>query len=282
MKRFHEFLKENKLDKINTKELTYQEFLQSVTDSCINDFNMTEEQSLELTILYRDMFKNAYEKGLTTREAIASTKRPGVVVGDDTIEESYIFNIDTIYESYLDKIESETKPENIEAYVADYFHRFNETYSDKRIFERVKNNYKRLIQLADKKIFEMDYTTKDGASIDVDVIERDDKLIDDVIDAFSFVYKKKKDRYLRPIKITGKTTNKDIELEIVLSNKDIVKITHDDTEDMDDLKISINGKVIYHMDGIDIKDMVDKVSILYDLHLKDQNFKINKKVNPFA
>jgi len=281
MKRFHEFLKENKLDKINTKELTYQEFLKSVVDSCKKDFDMTEEQSLELTILYRDMFKNAYEKGLTTREAIASTKRPGFVVGEDTIKESHIFDIDTIYESYLDKIENETKPENIKAYISDYFHRFNETYSDKRIFERVKNNYKRLLNLADKRIFEMEYT-KDDMTIDIDVIERNDDFIDNIIDAFSFVYKKKKDRYLRPIKITGKTPDKDIELNIVLSNKDVIEIIHDDTNDMDDLKISINGKVIYHMDEIDIKDTVDKASVLYDLHLKNQNFKINKKVNPFV
>jgi len=281
MKRFHEFLKENKLDKINTKELTYQEFLQSVTDSCINDFNMTEEQSLELTILYRDMFKNAYEKGLTTREAIASTKRPGVVVGDDTIEESYIFNIDTIYESYLDKIESETKSVNIEAYVADYFHRFNETYSDKRIFERVKNNYKRLITLADKKIFEMDYTTKDGSSIDVDVVERNDELVDDLIEKFSFVYKKKKDRYLRPVKITGKTMYKDIVLETTLSNKDVVKVTYDDKDDTQELKVHINDKLIYHMDYYDIKDILEKALQLYETFLQRQNYKLTKKSNPF-
>lgn len=281
MNNFREFLKENKLDKLNTKELTYDEFLQSIIDSIKKDFKNTEKQAIEFTILYRNLLKNAWEKGYTTREAIASTKRPGVIIKEDKIDESYIFDIDTIYESYIIKINSEKKPENIKAYINEYFNKFNnESYSDKRIFERLKNNYKKLIKLADKRIFEMDYI-KDDMTIDVDVIERNDELIDNIINTFSFVYKKKKDRYLRPIKITGKTLYNDIELEILLSNKDIIKIIWNNKEDTNELKTYINDNLIYHMDDINEVDIVNKSSNLYNKYLTKQNFKLNKKTNPF-
>jgi len=279
MRKFQDFLKENNLE---TGKLTYQEFLDGIVDSCVNDFEMTKEQALEFTVLYRDLFKASWEKEFTTREAIASTKRPGIMIEEDVVEESYVLDIDNVYEAYIESIENETNAENIKPYVDDYFNRFNKSYSDKRIFERTKNNYKRLKKLADKRIFEMEYI-KDDMTIEVDVLERNDELIDSVIDAFSFVYKKIKDRYLRPIKITGKTLYKDVELEIVLSNKDTVKITYDDREDTDELKVHINGKLVYHLDYIDIGGIliVNKAAELYNKYLVRQNFKINKKTNPF-
>jgi len=279
MRKFQDFLKENNLE---TGKLTYQEFLDGIVDSCVNDFEMTKEQALEFTVLYRDLFKASWEKEFTTREAIASTKRPGIMIEEDVVEESYVLDIDNVYEAYIESIENETNAENIKSYVDDYFNRFNKSYSDKRIFERTKNNYKRLKKLADKRIFEMEYI-KDDMTIEVDVLERNDELIDSVIDAFSFVYKKIKDRYLRPIKITGKTLYKDVELEIVLSNKDTVKITYDDREDTDELKVHINGKLVYHLDYIDIGGIliVNKAAELYNKYLVRQNFKINKKTNPF-
>jgi hypothetical protein len=200
---------------------------------------------------------------------------------DNTLEESYIFDIDTIYESYVKKIQEENKPENIKSYLSDYYDRFNESYSDKRIFERVKNNYKRLTTIADKKLFEMDYV-KDDISVDVDVLNRNDGLIDDIIDAFSFVYKKIKDRYIRPIKIKGKTLFDDIELEIVLSNKDVVKIIYDNTKETEELKVYINDKLVYHLDYIDDMEIVQKSILLYEKYLERKNFKINKKRNPFT
>lgn len=282
MKRFYDFIKENKIDpdKLNTKKLTYQEFLQELIDSAKKDFSMTEKQAIELTLLYRDLLKDAYKKGLSAREALASTKRPGVIIEDDALEESYIFDIDSVYETYLHKIENEKKPENIKAYLSDYYNKFDESYSDKRIFERVKNNYKKLTQLSDKKIFEMNYS-KDGNEIEIDVVGKNVGLIDDLIDAFSFVYKKIKERYLRPIKIKGKTLYDDIELEILLSNKDTVKIMYDNKEETEELKIYINGKLVYHMDYIDDLEIVQKASLLYEKYLERENFKINRKSNPF-
>jgi hypothetical protein len=281
MIRFHEFLKENKLDKINTIKLSYDEFLSSIIDSCQKDFKMTKRQSIEFTILYKDKLKLAWENEFSTREAIASTKISGVIF-DDKLKESFIYDIDTLYESYIDKINSEKTYENIIAYVNDYYNYFNyEKFSDKRIFERVKNNFKSLNKLADKRIFEMNYDTKEG-SIEVDVDERNDKLIDEIIDKFSFVYKKKKDRYLRPIKITGKTLYNDIKLEITLSNKDLISILYKEINEDSEIKIYINGILKYHMDNFDIEDISSKMLQIYSSYLNTQNFhKISIKNDPF-
>lgn len=281
MIKFDEFINENKFDKINTDKLTYDDFLKSITDSCEKDFNMTNMQAIEFTILYKDLLRDAWENGFTTREAIASTKRPGIIIKDGTLEESYIFQIDDIYEAFIEAIETEIKPENIKSYVDDYFNRFNNNYSDKRIFERVKNNYKRLKLLAENRLNETSYT-KDGDTFQVDVIERNDEMIDEVISDFSFVYKKKKDRYVRPTKITGKTIYKDIELEITLSNKDIVKITYNDTKKaFSELQVHINNKLVYHMDYIELTDIIKKSASLYKNYLGKQNFKLVQKPNPF-
>ena len=209
---FQDFLKENNLNKLDTGKLTLQEFLSSVIDSCVKDFDMDKNQAIEFSLLYKDLLKDAWENEYTTREAIASTKRPGVMLKQE-VKESFSLDIDDVYEDYIEKLKSETKSENIEAYINDYYNKFTESYSDKRIFERVKNNYKRLKTLGDKRIFEMQYTS-DVGTLDVDVVERNDELIDNIINSFSFVYKKKKDRYLRPTKITGKTLYNDTELEI--------------------------------------------------------------------
>lgn len=277
MHKFNDFIKENKLE---TEKLSFNDFLRDVKNSMMKDFDSTEEQAIEFTVLYKDLLKDAWVNDYTTREAIASSKRPGIMIKDDIVGETYLFEIDTDYEAYIEKIQKENESINVETYVNEYYNKFNKTYSDERIFERVKNNYNNLKSLASKRLFEMVYT-KDNVVLDVDVVERNDELIDEVINKFSFVYKKKKDRYLRPIKITGKTLFKDTMLEIVLSNKDVIKITYNDLNDNEELKIHINDNLIYHMDFIDTMDIVERASTLYEKYLGKQNFKINKKTNPF-
>ncbi len=284
---FQEFLNEdnsnnlNKLNNLKNDKISYQDYLDNVIDSCQKDLGMTKSQAIEFTLLYRELLRDAWVKRYTTKEAIASTKRPGVIIKDGDVKESLIFDIDVLYEDYIDKINYEKKPDNIKAYVNNYYSKFNESYSDKRIFERVKNNYTNLKKLANKRIFEMQYTT-DVGTLEVDVIERNDILIDEIINGFSFAYKKKKDRYIRPIKITGKTLYKNIELEVFLSNKDVVKITYDDTEGIvEEFKVHINNKLIFHLDYFDMLDIVSKTVYLYKKHLSRQNFKIVTKTNPF-
>lgn len=281
MKSFNGFLKEGKDEKINTKNLSYDEFLSSIIDSMKKDFKRTEKQAVEFTILYRDLLKDAWENQYTTREAIASTKIPGVKYKEGNTNESCLFDIDYLYEEYLNKIKLEKKPINIEAYVESYFNRFKlESFSDKRIHQRIKNNYARLISLANNKILEMTYT-KDDETFHVDVLERNDDIIDKIIDNFSFRYKKRKIRYIRPSKITGKTLYKDIDLQIFLSNKDVIRIEYDNLKETDELKISINDKLYYHMDYIQDIDIVKKAIDIYEVFLKMKNFIILKKTNPF-
>lgn len=108
------------------------------------------------------------------------------------------------------------------------------------------------------------------------IIEVDKKtdFIDKLIDKLSFTYKKRKDRYVRPIKMIGSTTN-GIKLDVYLSNKDILKISYND----DELKIKINDILIYYMD-VKLDDVINKCYKIYTNYLKKDNFKI-KDSNPF-
>ena len=173
MHKFNDFIKENKLE---TEKLSFNDFLRDVKNSMMKDFDSTEEQAIEFTVLYKDLLKDAWVNDYTTREAIASSKRPGIMIKDDIVGETYLFEIDTDYEAYIEKIQKENESINVETYVNEYYNKFNKTYSDERIFERVKNNYNNLKSLASKRLFEMVYT-KDNVVLDVDVVERNDELI---------------------------------------------------------------------------------------------------------
>ena len=187
-----------------------------------------------------------------------------------------------MYENYIEKINTEKNLQNIKSYVNDYFLTFKHTsFSDERIIERVKNNYKQLNKLADKILLEMTYT-KDDNDFEVDVLERNDEIIDKIIDEFSFRYKKIKDRYVRPKKITGKTLYKDIQLDVFLSNKDVIRIIYDDSKETDELKIYVNDKLYYHMDYINDIDIMKKAAYIYENFLQRKNFKVLKKTNPFT
>lgn len=103
----------------------------------------------------------------------------------------------------------------------------------------------------------------------VDVIESNDDFINKLVDRLSFVYKKRKDRHTRPIKITGRMIP-NIELNILLSNKDNLKIEYLNKED---LKIHINNKLIYYDDVTEDK-MFNKIFDVYTKYLNKQKFKI--------
>jgi len=108
----------------------------------------------------------------------------------------------------------------------------------------------------------------------VDVIEKDEEFINKLIDKLSFIYKKRKDRHVRPIKINGDMSS-NINLNILLSNKDLIKFEYINN---DELKIHINNKLLYHDDTI--SDSINKLYDVYIKYLNQQNFKINKK-HPF-
>lgn len=188
--------------------------------------------------------------------------------------------IDDIYEDCITVIEESSDVNLITETVDKYYNSISSSYTDERISERISNTYDNLVELAKKRIFEAKYT-KNGESIEVNVIERDDNLIDSIIRSFTIVYKKKKDRYVRPTKISGKTVLNDLVLFIELSNKDSVKIVHDNTNEEEELKVYINGNLKYHLDYVNKDDVIDSALKQYIKHIEADNYKIIQKINPF-
>lgn len=112
--------------------------------------------------------------------------------------------------------------------------------------------------------------------IEVDNANQD--FINELIDKLSFVYKKRKDKFVRPISITGKYNEGNVKLDITLSNKDHIQFRY---KYNDELKIKINGDVLYDMDEIKSEEIISKIYNVYSKYLKENNFKISKKDNPF-
>jgi hypothetical protein len=116
----------------------------------------------------------------------------------------------------------------------------------------------------------------EGLQVQYAIDGKDDIFIGELINQLSFVYRKRKDKYLRPVKIVG-VVGDGIELRVHMTNKDIILFSYRDNE----LKISINGDVVYHMDDIEKKDVVGKIEKYYKKHMENQDFTVLSKNNPF-
>ena len=117
----------------------------------------------------------------------------------------------------------------------------------------------------------------EGTPIQYAIDGQDDIFTSELVDALSLIYRKRKDKYLRPVKIVG-IIGDGIELRVHMSNKDIILFSYKDT----DLKITINGDLVYHMDEIERKDVIGKVERYYKKHIEKQNYFIVNKNNPFS
>ena len=117
----------------------------------------------------------------------------------------------------------------------------------------------------------------EGTQVQYAIDGKDDTFVSELVNNLSFIYKKRKDKYLRPIKIVG-VMGDSIELRIHMTNKDIILFNYKDEE----LKISINGDLVYHMDGIEKKDVIGKIEKYYKKHIEKQNFTVLTKNNPFV
>ena len=150
MKRFKDFVNENKDDKNS-----FPTFLEDVKKAYKKDFKYTESQADEFISLYARLLKDAWSNGFTVREAIASTKIPGYRVSNDKVDESYVFEIDSDYENSYKMLEDINRKEQLingEGIVDNYYQKYNKkNFSDVRIFERLKNNYKSLIKVYEEK-----------------------------------------------------------------------------------------------------------------------------------
>lgn len=116
----------------------------------------------------------------------------------------------------------------------------------------------------------------EGTQVQYAIEGKDDAFLSELVNTLSFVYRKRKDKYLRPIKIVG-IVGDSIELRIHMTNKDIILFTHKDNE----LKITINGDMVYHMDEIEKKDIISKIEKYYKKHIESQDFTVLAKNNPF-
>ena len=116
----------------------------------------------------------------------------------------------------------------------------------------------------------------EGTQVQYAIEGKDDAFVAELVNNLSFVYRKRKDKYLRPIKIVG-VIGDGVELRIHMTNKDIILFSYKDT----DLKITINGDMVYHMDEIEKKDVINKIEKYYKNHMEKQDFTVLSKSNPF-
>ena len=158
MKKFKDFINEG-VDgaKNDTKFLSW---LEDIKTAFTKDFHRDSTKEAEAFInQYYDMLKDSFDNGFTVREAIAATKIPGTMVTVAKLDESYVFEIDDDFEnSYkvLESIESKDDLEHGEEVIDNFYHKYyRKGFSDARITERLKNNYKSLIKVYEQKTKEL-------------------------------------------------------------------------------------------------------------------------------
>ena len=120
----------------------------------------------------------------------------------------------------------------------------------------------------------IEFIAEESSDVVINVIDKDDDFIKKLMHKLSFTYKKIKERHTRPISIIGITKTDNINLDIIMSNKDTIKFEYDG-----DLKIHINNKLLYH-DDVDYSKLIDKIYYIYTNYLKEQKYILNKS-NPF-
>jgi hypothetical protein len=153
MKKFREFVNEsvNITQPEIVENVEFDNFINQVKEALIKDFNNTEEQVEEFLELYIDVLEDSFDNDFTPREAIASTKIPGVKLTNENMNESLVLNIDNEYEQTYDMILNSDNLQSIlecENVMENYYNKYkNKSYSDIRIFERIKNNHKNLVKM---------------------------------------------------------------------------------------------------------------------------------------
>ena len=155
MKRFNEFINENKED-----ENTFEKFIKDVKTAFTKDFKRDSSKEADVFVnQYYDMLEDSWKNGFTVREAIAATKIPGFIVSNGRVDESYVLDIDDDFEkSYeiIEGIDGINRLEEGKMIINNFYDKYNrKSFSDKRIFERLKNNYHSLINKYEEKRTEL-------------------------------------------------------------------------------------------------------------------------------
>lgn len=150
--KFNDFINETKNEK------SYSDFLNDIIKSLMTDFKYNQLQSSEYIKQYEDLFKELYSKEFDAKEAIAATKVSGVKLDDTKTNESFINLIDDDIDnltSIIEKIQSKKDLSIAHKMIKNYFNNYSEkTYSDIRIYERIKNNYIKM-----KKLYNIKYNS---------------------------------------------------------------------------------------------------------------------------
>lgn len=108
-------------------------------------------------------------------------------------------------------------------------------------------------------------------------IDGDNQFVKQLKNKLTFQYKVRKDKFISVKEITGDITETDLDITIKFSNKDTIDIKFNSGE----IKIKINGELIYHLDEIVFSDVINLVYKTYEKYLQQQNITIVKKENPF-
>lgn len=117
----------------------------------------------------------------------------------------------------------------------------------------------------------IDYINE-SIDLKIDIEGENNNLIKDIINNLSFIYKKRKNKYLRPKTINGKI-NDIIEINISMYNNDIIYIKYENNT----LRIDINGSMDYYMDNIKKDDIPYKIFNRYIKYIENNNFKVIRK-----
>lgn len=117
-----------------------------------------------------------------------------------------------------------------------------------------------------------DYILENNSNIIIDVKSIDNNLINDLINNLSFIYKKRRDRYIRPKKITGDLSDNYF-LNIYMTNKDIINIEYEDNN----IKIKINDKLDYYMGDVNKNEIIYIIYKRYTNFIKNNGFGVIKK-----
>jgi hypothetical protein len=158
MKRFQDFVNEGVEEaKENTKFL---QWLEDVKTAFTKDFKRDSSKEADAFVTqYYDNLKDAFENGFSVREAIAATKIPGTMVTVAKVDESFVFGIDDDFENAYKELESIKTKDQLEKgeeiLNSFYYKYYRKGFSDMRIAERLKNNYKSLIRVYEKKVTEI-------------------------------------------------------------------------------------------------------------------------------
>lgn len=124
----------------------------------------------------------------------------------------------------------------------------------------------------------------------IDVTTPDKPTLDEIIDKFSIIIEKRIKRNLRIIKINGSMNDLQLrgkerktftDLEIVMSNKDKIKIKYTysdsiDTKYQGEIELKVNDKLIYNVENPEFTPTkwVEKVAEEYKKYLKNIKWKV--------